>query len=451
MAFVRKLQNFRTPLAAAAVALLLVPAVRGEAKRGLICVLDRGALGDGKVDDTAALQAALDESGSQGGGIVEVPAGNYRIAGTLSIPANVTLRGTFTSAPSASGELFANGRRLGSTLFAYAGRGQPDGVPFIQLAGMNATIEGFVITYPEWSKADVPPVPYPPTVSVGRNSRVSIDNVAIQNCMFLNSYDAIRLIGAGRHLIRNVTGYPSHSGIYMDWIGDIGRIENVHFWPFGTAYSVNDPYSQWINKNGVAFELAFTDWQALVDCFSFGYGVGYKFIASPNSHHPSCGKMIGCGADSCGLPLDFEAAYSHWEISDGEFVGRWGSKDTSAVEIGPGVQDRISFTNCAFWGPIARVVTMRAPKGIVSLDSCEIQTWSDTAGAIDIEAGRAILTGNSFDRPGKRHLVVGKGAGTVIATGNLAEPFFDVQAAPGTTVIQSANETAPQQTGTSGR
>ena len=46
---------------------------------------DLGARGDGRTDDTAALQAALD----LGSPTVVVPAGTYRVAGTLEIPAHV--------------------------------------------------------------------------------------------------------------------------------------------------------------------------------------------------------------------------------------------------------------------------------------------------------------------------------------------------------------------------
>ncbi len=50
-----------------------------------------GAVGDGRSDCTAIFQKLLDEAGVVDGGVVEVPAGRYRINSGLSIPANVTL------------------------------------------------------------------------------------------------------------------------------------------------------------------------------------------------------------------------------------------------------------------------------------------------------------------------------------------------------------------------
>lgn len=59
---------------------------------------DFGAVGDGVADDTAAIQAALDYVGSNGGGTVYLPmtsaTGRYRTTSVLRIPSYVTLEGT---------------------------------------------------------------------------------------------------------------------------------------------------------------------------------------------------------------------------------------------------------------------------------------------------------------------------------------------------------------------
>jgi hypothetical protein len=52
-------------------------------------VLATGARPDGATDNTAIFQRLLDEAGKAGGGVVNVPAGSFRIAENLSIPANV--------------------------------------------------------------------------------------------------------------------------------------------------------------------------------------------------------------------------------------------------------------------------------------------------------------------------------------------------------------------------
>jgi hypothetical protein len=52
-----------------------------------------GAMGDGVTDDTAAIQAALDQVGTSGGGALYFPEGEYVVSAPLSISPNTVLRG----------------------------------------------------------------------------------------------------------------------------------------------------------------------------------------------------------------------------------------------------------------------------------------------------------------------------------------------------------------------
>jgi len=54
-------------------------------------VRDRGAVGDGRASDTAAVQSALDAVAAVGGGVVRIPAGTYLI-GSLRLPSHLTLK-----------------------------------------------------------------------------------------------------------------------------------------------------------------------------------------------------------------------------------------------------------------------------------------------------------------------------------------------------------------------
>jgi len=62
-------------------------------------VTDYGAVGDGKTDNTAAFQKALDAACKAGGGRVRVPAGMFLIQKHLSISYNTSLVGEWDAPP----------------------------------------------------------------------------------------------------------------------------------------------------------------------------------------------------------------------------------------------------------------------------------------------------------------------------------------------------------------
>ncbi len=374
-----------------------------------------GAKGDATTDDTAAFQEALDTAGAAGGGVVAAPAGTYRLNGTLSIPAGVTLQGTFRTPPNST---FGKGPELvGTVLHAYAGRGSREGAPFIRLAGTCATLAGVIVTYPEWKQTDVPPAPYPPAVA-GEH----VENAAVIDCCLINPYEALYFKNSARMIIRNVFGYPSMRGLYIDACYDISRVENCHFWPFGVTYRTDDPYCLWVNENGVAFEFARTDWQYVTHTFCFGYGAGYKFSKSENG---ACnGSFVGIGADCCRRAVLVEDL-QEWGllITNGEFVGRWASKDSVCIEIAPEAgEGKVSLNNCAFWGPIDRCIWQRGARTQLTVIGTNFCSWDVTlAGspAILLDAGKSILQGNTF-ADGDTHVLVGPDVLSAIISGNQA-------------------------------
>jgi hypothetical protein len=397
-------------------------------------VRQAGAAADGQADCTAVFQKLLDEAGKAGGGVVEVPAGRYRINTGLSIPANVTLAGIYRVPPTL--HLKPAGIPTGSVLLAYAGRGATNGPPFIRLAGDNAAIAGLVITYPEWKQTDVPPVPYPPCV-LSENTA----NVGVSDCLLLNPYEGIKLVGAARHWIRDVTGYPIKRGIYVDDCYDIGHIENVHFWPFGVSYSPDNPFCKWVNTEGVAFELARTDWQYVFNTFCFGYGVGYKFSSSASGS--ANGNFLGLGADSCQRAVVVEQAQAPGLlISNGEFVGRWSSTDAVCLDIGPKVAGVVSLVNCSFWGPIDRCVWMQSAAGQFTASACHFVNWDNRGAgspAIQLDAGKAIIQGCTFVEEGL-DVQAGSNVVSAILTANQASGGFRVDNQAGKRTQSALNE-----------
>ena len=137
-------------------------------------VLDFGAVADGITDNTEAFQSALDKAASIGG-IVNIPAGQYKIEGVLTIPDGVTLKGI------AEGPVTAN-LKWGTILLAYAGRDNEESPPFITLLN-NSTIKGLSIYYPEQVVTGIHPYPWTIQIKGNRSNIIDLN--------FVNSYNGI--------------------------------------------------------------------------------------------------------------------------------------------------------------------------------------------------------------------------------------------------------------------
>jgi Pectate lyase superfamily protein len=356
-------------------------------------VLDFGAKGDGRTDDTAAFQKALDTAGQAGGGTVYAPRGDYFFAGHLEVPRAVALAGMWRSVPSHPG--FRNPGlpkpiEDGTTFLVTEGQGHEDGPPFITLHD-NSTLQGVVLYYPE-QHPDAAPAPYPWAVALrGKNP-------AVLNIELLNAYDGIDATRNERHLIRNVSGQPLRRGIWVDQIYDIGRIENVHFNPW---WSTKPKLFQWQMDHGEAFIFGRTDWQYVLNTFCFGYHVGYKFV---KTRRGVCnGNFLGIGADDCqtSLVVENSAPYGLL-ISNGEFVSFHGP-DPTMIAVEPSNAGSVRFVNCAFWGPCHQIARI-AGRGTVGFSDCTFVQWDHPrAGryALQVSGGSLVVRGCEFraDRP----------------------------------------------------
>jgi hypothetical protein len=341
--------------------------------------------GDGKTDDTAALQRALDECGKQGGGVVRLATGTYVIRGHLTIPDSVTLEGV-SAAPTA----WTEGK--GTTLQAYEGRGSEDGVPFILLKA-NATLRGVTIHYPEQTGETITPYPWCLAGDGG-------DNVTILDCLLVNPYQGIDLAtrASGRHFVARVYGCPIRRGISVDKCYDVGRIENVHFWPFWAGLGKYKAAADFVQTQGEAFIFGRTDWQYVLNTFCWGYRAGYRFIKTKDG---VCnGNFLGIGADACNVAVQVDdCSPIGLLITNGEFVAFPGENPTELV-AGLDSEGVIQLANCAFWGPSRQCARIEG-KGFVSFNQCNFLKWDKSeAGVPCIEAlsGRVLVNACRFNR-----------------------------------------------------
>lgn len=380
------------------------------AEPGVFNVRDFGAAGDGRTDDTAAFQKALDAAAAAGGGTVFAPRGNYLFAGRLTVPNAVTLRGVWESVPAHNGIRDAGLPKPtddGTTFLVTADAGTEDAPAFLTL-NVNSTLKGVVLYYPN-QKTDEVPVPYPYAIAMrGKNPAV----LAVE---LLNPYNGIDATQNERHLIRDVHGQPLRRGIYVDQIYDIGRIENVHFNPW---WSVKPKLLQWQMQHGEAFVFGRTDWQYVFNTFCFGYNVGYRFI---KTRAGVCnGNFLGIGADNCytALVVEESAPYGLL-ITNGEFVSFEGP-DPTMIEVKDTHTGSVRFVNCAFWGPCRQIAKV-AGRGTVGFGDCTFVQWDakkEGRHAVQASGGTLLVRGCEFraDRP---QVELGEGVRRAVITDNV--------------------------------
>ncbi len=381
-------------------------------------VMDYGAYWDGTGDNTPVFQKALDLAAEANGGIVEVPSGRYRFHGSITVPPNVTLRGTFTYAPSHAGFRDVGREQLpvyGSVLEPFGGAGNKEGTPFITLQA-NAVLQGFTIHYPDQKPDADAPTPYPYAVALRGN------NPAVMDLQLLNPYQGIDASQNQRVLIRNIHGQPLYIGLFVDAIYDIGRIENVHWNPW---WSLGTKVYQWQVENGTGFIFGKTDWHYVHNTFCFGYNVGYKFIKTEKGS--TNGNFLGIGADDCYTSLVVEeSAPMGILITNGEFVSFHGP-DPTMVRVKETHTGTVRFVNCAFWGPARRNAVIDGV-GTVGFSDCTFMQWGyEQEGdkrhhavlpSIEVLGGSVILNANEF-LENKPQVKIGSKVERAVITGNL--------------------------------
>jgi hypothetical protein len=374
-----------------------------------VFVRDFGARGDGRTDDTAAFQKALDAV-AKGGGTVQTGRGNFYFAGHLNVPNGVTLEGIWTSVPSHAG-IRDRGQVKptdeGTTFLVTENRGAEAGPAFVTLHN-NSTLKGVVIYYPD-QKTDEAPLAYPYAIAMRGN------NPAVLQVELLNPYNGIDATGNARHLIRDVSGQPLRRGIYVDGIYDIGRIENVHFNPW---WSMRPKLFEWQMENGEAFVFGRTDWQYVFNTFCFGYKVGYRFIETRNG---MCnGNFLGLGADDCYTALVVDASPRFGIlITNGEFVSFHGP-DPTMVAVSESNAGSVRFVNCAFWGPCNQIARI-AGRGTVGFSDCTFMQWdAKKAGraAVQVQSGTVLIRGCEFQED-KPQIELGENVRRAVISDNL--------------------------------
>ncbi|MHB1454241.1 MAG: glycosyl hydrolase family 28-related protein [Saccharofermentanales bacterium] len=403
-----------------------IPAFPKTSGPALISVVSKGAKADGSQDCTAAFQNTIDEVKSKGGGIAYIPAGTYRIGGTLSVPEGVELRGVSQGPHHSSA--------MGSVLFTTQGAGNENGTPFITL-GKGAGLRGFLVWYPDQIYNN--PKTYPWTVLVEKSNAWMID------VTIAGAWHGVKLgNGSGAHYLSGVTGFSFKTDILIDGSDSRSYIINSHFNPhfYGRALVSELP------GTGCMFETAkFIEFLSLLDGMKDSFILGksksevlfgsfnYRARVGVTLNEGFDGILKGCGYDACniGIKSNGGAATLINFLSDAV------PSNSQYVSMSAGSLKMINSGFSAFnWSPGDTASPygegLNISGGVLQIRLMVINA-STASGAFKVSGGTVNVAGAVF-----RHYGASKGSGQNTIFGNQTANVKDLIRTGGTFNVSSA-------------
>ncbi|WP_052350727.1 glycosyl hydrolase family 28-related protein [Paenibacillus gorillae] len=310
------------------------------------------AKNDGKTDNTAAIQAALDKAAAEGGGVVFLPPGKYKVLGHLTVPTGVELKGSVDNSTVPTGP--------GSVLEAYADRNNPKGEPFLKLSERSG-VRGITINYPEQLASQLPNIAsYPYTVQAAGKD-VYMINVGLRAV-----YNGVDLFThkADNHYLDYVTGHVFRNGVKVGGGSEGGKIYNMHFNQIVYAAGSESKFGEWPNapsmdNNKPVYEYGYNqlDFMILGDVKgeilynNFHYGSRSGLLLVEENGRGPTGISVGLGVDGAQKGLVFEnAGEAGFDLINSQIVSIDGGEETRYVEIGEEFASEIRFYSADFWG-----------------------------------------------------------------------------------------------------
>ena len=163
----------------------------------------------GEKDSTLAFRKAIDAVGKLGGGLVYVPAGVYKVQGTILLNRDKVV---------IQGETPRDAAARSTVLLAYQGKGSEEGEPFITISRRSCGLKDLAVFYPEQGRDTF--VPYPYTID-------SHSSVLLENLTLYNSYNGIFIGHANAILLEDIRMCALKNGIIGKISSEFGWARNI--------------------------------------------------------------------------------------------------------------------------------------------------------------------------------------------------------------------------------
>lgn len=306
-------------------------------------------------DCSEAIQRALNLAGSEGGGVVYLPSGHYRLDHPLTIPDGVELKGSSDVATVPKGN--------GAILEVMTGEGQENGTPLITM-GKGSGLRGITINYPtQDNPAAVKKFPY----AVRGNADTYIVNLSLRA-----AYRGVDLFTekCDRHYVDYIGGHAFLNVIRVGNGSENGIISNIQCNTIAYACGNETKFGAWPNskpENGnkcYAQNMEDLDFMIVGDChdevlynnFLYGCNKGMIFQndgqgGAVNVH--SMGNAVDGAVNTFvinGIATDLDLVNSQVVALNHKDNVIRKSESATFVTLGSGVNKQVTLFSSCHWG-----------------------------------------------------------------------------------------------------
>ncbi len=368
------------------------------------------------VDSSAHIQKALDAAAKKGGGVVYLPEGLYRMESPITVPSGVTLRGEWQSP-----DIAPAGK--GTVLLVRTGGISVCETPFVSLK-TGGGFRNITVLYPGTAEGNLTQF----SSTIAETPSGGSDSYTVMNVTILGGsvgFDAATA-WSELHYLKNVYISSLKKGIKINYVSDIGRIENVHISPRylleNTAVVMTaenkQKISDYMYNNADGLYIQRSDWQYVYDLEIEGVNRGIAFesyidTADNNRVRGSNGQMFGMTLSGCKTAVDvvytnaIGYAFTDISVSDCQTGFDFGSDFMACFEI----------TNLEFKGSIA------VPLFVASDNNGKVTVTNSSFGcngiqnyAVTVKGGSLSLQQCDFELD-KKHVIINPTSGAVSVLG----------------------------------
>ena len=377
-------------------------------------------------DATSAIQTALNKAKADGGGVVYLPPGHYRINGSLVIPQGVELKGGI--------DIGAFPMGPGTVLEIYGNKGNEAGTSPIQMQ-QGSGLRGIVFNYPEQVLSQVLPESvnkYPYTIQMQGNDAYIV-NVGLRAA--LKGVD-IFTYRCDRFYIDFLTGHVFDVGVKVGNGSKDGIISNMQFNTIVYNCGDESKFGGWPNsdknlypndatKNPYDYNAKYLDFLIVGNAPNIILYNDFNYCANNGIilENGAQGLAIGLGLDGdrTGILVDGNANFDFINTQDVALnFDALGDKSSYIKTTNKFASGSIKLFSSDYWGQATSSAIIMNGSGSVNLQSANFESpGSQSFG--NVNAGRLDI-GCSVINP-KNPLFNGSSFSNIYVQGSLLDPY----------------------------